>query len=1379
MKNISKIRFTLAFFIAMLFGAANIQAAEYDLWICGTRVTDDNKNNLSSISGVSGSVSYNSENNILRLNDATITYLSGKAILSEINGLKIELVGTNTISGSFRTIEISSNVSTDNNTTITGNGTLNVSSPDGGSAIFVYKNALTIKGCTINANGDVGFHGLYASLIFEGANVTATGSWSGSIFQFNNGITLNGCSFISPANAQIINGSVCDAGGNIIKSEVKIGISKYDLWICGEQVTDTNKDDLSVINGVTGTVSYNSDSKTLTLNNANITIPDGANAIKSNIEGLTIDVQNNNSVSSNGWATMRLDKSATISGSGTLNVSQTSGGWTVYVYGSSSLTIKNCSVNAISSNYRSITGDDNGTLIINNATVTSKGATSSISNFANITLNGCVISKPVGAVVSKGADTFYAVRDALGNIITDTVKIKPITYYDLWICGEQVTNFNKDDLSNIAGVTGTVSYNSDSKTLTLNNANITIPSGANAIRSSIDGLTVDVQNNNTVNSDGYATMRFEKSATINGGGTLSVSQTSGGWALFAYGGSFNIENCTVNATSDGRAITSKNDNSSTLTINNATITAKGSVEGSITHFANIILNGCVISKPVGAVVSKGADTFYAVRDALGNIITDTVKIEPETSYNLWIWGTQVTNSNCGNLATLAGATEGSISYDHATTTLTLNGVRTDNSGDQNTIKSSIDGLKINIVGSNTLKANGWSLIDVSSNSTIEGSGTLNIENTRDDYCINVQNSATLTIKNCNLNVACPKICIHGNFYEKLIFDNATVSATNNDFNFALVDAFNTINLINCFISEPAGARIINGSIDIGTSKLLKILPGTAYNLWVGGVRVTPANKDDLSIIPDVTGTVSYNPDTRTLLLDNATINNSGIIAEIDGLIMELVGISEINAKNTGILSYQPFTIQGLGSLNVNSETDAAIWANSTSLTVKNCILNAAGFTYGVFGDDAGLATLNINNANVSALSEASGAGFGSIVGFDDIKLFGCAIVEPAGAVFDNTQNAICVAGTIVNTKVKIEPIIYYDFAICDIGVSNANKNDLTVIDGVEGIVNYNPDTKTLRLENATINATSTNIGIYSEIEGFIIELVGNNTVTTTDERGIIFEKTSTIQGSGTLNVNAKGTYSDAISIDKNTLTIRNCMVSAIGDRFGIVGFNGSVDVLNIENATVIAKGPNGSIRNLKELNLINCVITQPKGAVFNPNETDVCDAAGNIIKDTVKIELGYTITFATPAHGTLLVKEGATVINNGENVAKESEITITATPDNGYKLKTLTVNGNPFESGNTHIVVADVNIVAEFVSTGIEDFAAQGINIYPNPVQDILHIETEETITAVSVYNMLGSIVAQNSGDVREINISNLPAGIYMVRVEMGESVGMLQIVKK
>ena len=184
--------------------------------------------------------------------------------------------------------------------------------------------------------------------------------------------------------------------------------------------------------------------------------------------------------------------------------------------------------------------------------------------------------------------------------------------------------------------------------------------------------------------------------------------------------------------------------------------------------------------------------------------------------------------------------------------------------------------------------------------------------------------------------------------------------------------------------------------------------------------------------------------------------------------------------------------------------------------------------------------------------------------------------------------------------------------------------------------------------------------------------------------------------------------------------------------------------------------------------------------MFNSDKEAICDAAGNIIKDTVKIMLVYTITFNTPENGSIKVMLGTEEINSGEEVFKNSGITITAIPNVGYVLNSLTVNSVNFESGKTHIVISDVNIVANFiVESGIEENATKAIIFYPNPVQDILYIEAKETASAVNVYNLLGTIVAQSRGDVREINLSNLSAGIYMVRVEMGKDVSTQRIIKK
>jgi len=817
-----KLKLTLAIILAMLLGAANIQAAEYDLWICGVRVTDDNKDDLvkaindAGAGTATGRITFHPGDfgnfSYLSFYDQASIEVSGDkhVIYSDLDKLRLTIYNQKATlkssSSNKATVHLKKLVSFWYSPLEVINTLGNAVYVEGSTDLTVY-GQLIARGGKRGISGD----GNQATLtVTDDAVVWATGSGEGSITHFK-AINLNGTSVSKPAGAKVAQAAdgfyaVRNASGAVVKEEVEI-IKAYDLWICGTQVTETNKDNLSVISGtngctITGTVTFNSN--TLTLNGANITIPNSANAIRSDIEGLNIDVQgDNNSVNSDGWATMRFNKSATIKGSGKLNVSHSAAqGWTIYASGSSVLTIDGCTVNATSTG-RSITGDDKGTLTINNATVTSNGPNGSITHFAHINLNGCAVSEPAGARINKGAETFNAVRNAAGNIITATVKIVPATVYNLKICGVPVTSLNTNDLSVIPGVTGTASYNPATTTLTLNGAVIEATTNAHAIVSDIEGLKVEVNGTNNVSSSAYSTMRLNKSCTIKGSGTLNVSHSNNGWALYADNSPLTIENCTVNATNGSRGITGNDDGSSTLTINNATVTAFGT-GSSITHFADITLNGCMISEPSGAVASKGADNYYAVRNIAGNIITETVKIIPATLYNLWIWGTQVTSTNCGNLGAVAGVTQGTITYDNSTKTLTLNNVKFDKTGDKNIIKSSIAGLIIEVVGENSLKANAYSLIDLNSNSTIQGSGTLNVENSRDDFGINVDgNSITLTIKDCNLNVISPKGGIRGTGSESLVFNNPTVSAKGTST--GSITGFKNVSFIDCFISKPGGA----------------------------------------------------------------------------------------------------------------------------------------------------------------------------------------------------------------------------------------------------------------------------------------------------------------------------------------------------------------------------------------------------------------------------------------------------------------------------------------------------------------------------------------------------------------------------------------------
>jgi len=56
------------------------------------------------------------------------------------------------------------------------------------------------------------------------------------------------------------------------------------------------------------------------------------------------------------------------------------------------------------------------------------------------------------------------------------------------------------------------------------------------------------------------------------------------------------------------------------------------------------------------------------------------------------------------------------------------------------------------------------------------------------------------------------------------------------------------------------------------------------------------------------------------------------------------------------------------------------------------------------------------------------------------------------------------------------------------------------------------------------------------------------------------------------------------------------------------------------------------------------------------------------------------------------------------------------------------------------------------------------VSLYPNPVKDMLHIETATKIKSVNIYGVLGNLVLTSTS--KEINVSDLGKGIYMVKVQ-------------
>ena len=85
------------------------------------------------------------------------------------------------------------------------------------------------------------------------------------------------------------------------------------------------------------------------------------------------------------------------------------------------------------------------------------------------------------------------------------------------------------------------------------------------------------------------------------------------------------------------------------------------------------------------------------------------------------------------------------------------------------------------------------------------------------------------------------------------------------------------------------------------------------------------------------------------------------------------------------------------------------------------------------------------------------------------------------------------------------------------------------------------------------------------------------------------------------------------------------------------------------------------------------------------------------------------------------------------------------------------------------------------VGLSVEDNVIQGFSLYPNPVNDRLHLTALDNIDELSVYNLLGQEVLRTQPKVlnTQVDMSNLPTGMYVVKVKVGQQLGSYRIVKE
>ena len=233
----------------------------------------------------------------------------------------------------------------------------------------------------------------------------------------------------------------------------------YPLWVVDTQVTPANKG--HILGDDDETVTFDG-TNTLTLNGASIS---SSSAIESNLDNLVINLKGENFVS------------------------------TYSTYGYSAI----CS------------GKETATLTIvkdpsetGNVTLNLSSGAAVVKGFASVSHEGLYFTSRTGTTLDA---------TNTNDAIISSAKIEP-----LWIEDILMT-----DATTINGTSGTITYNSTDKILTLNGFQKEYGSGEGQIQTGVEGLTIKIVGDNNINAAGISILfkAIENSATIKFVGTTA------------------------------------------------------------------------------------------------------------------------------------------------------------------------------------------------------------------------------------------------------------------------------------------------------------------------------------------------------------------------------------------------------------------------------------------------------------------------------------------------------------------------------------------------------------------------------------------------------------------------------------------------------------------------------------------------------------------------------------------------------------------------------------------------------------------------------------------------------------------------------------------
>ena len=401
-------------------------------------------------------------------------------------------------------------------------------------------------------------------------------------------------------------------------------------------------------------------------------------------------------------------------------------------------------------------------------------------------------------------------------------------------------------------------------------------------------------------------------------------------------------------------------------------------------------------------------------------------------------------------------------------------------------------------------------------------------------------------------------------------------------------------------------------------------------------------------------------------------------------------------------------------------------------------------------------------------------------------------------------------------------------------VSFTSNTNLTTIGGFNAAVNF-PQSRIVLFQNNEIT-TITAFANLQSIKGLLIrntKLTNLNFLSalTLNTAQLSIESNSLLTNATFPNV-VQHPFANAATVGGNYFRIQN---NPLLTQAGNVSFttstcsdftlNSNPLLTTVANLSAMPFKINGPVNISACQNLPNLLffqnLTETLDLTINNTGTSSLNGLQNLTK-TAKFELNNTIVQNFNGLSNLAIVSSITITNNPQlvnlsglsgnsisfstafNVRFFNNLILNSISDANFvmnsSLTALTIGTNP------QLAICEVPWVCHYlnVSTGSKTISTNAsacnsvvtvqaacpalstsdvnkldlFELYPNPATNMLNIEMSNELKSIEIYNIQGQKVLQTNQ--KQINVSNLPAGMYVIKVQVEEDyIAIKKFIKK